>query len=162
MFGKIVFINAIPRSTNFEVEYGLPHDCHAIYTAPNVTIIVQENFREGSEKKPFIKFYGSYEVTTEVRKNGDKIKKITIFNKEKEEIPDEACVDTLLVIVKYGWFETTSKRVAGKTSHDGVFEMHEKETITVYKGEKYPHYTFRVGRDDKDSTDLSLKVAMVW
>ena len=150
MYGKIAFLNDVPCSTKFEVEYGLPQDCHGIYIAPNVKIIVQENFREGSEEKPFINFYGSYEVKSEVSSNGDKIKKITIFNKKKAEIPDDACVDTLLVIIKFGWFDTTAKRIVGKFSFDGVLEMHKGDTVTISKGMYYPKQTFEVIESGKD------------
>ena len=151
MFGKIAFINAIPRSTKFEVEYGLPQSCNGIYTAPNVKIFVKENFRDGSEKKPCISFYGSYEVSGK----GDEIKTISIDNTKKEEIPENAYVDTLLVVIKFGWFETTAKRVAGRYSYDAVLEMHKGDTVTISKGMNYPKQTFEVIESGKE---LFLKI----
>ena len=106
--------------------------------------------KEFSEEKPFINFYGSYEVKSEVSSNGDKIKKITIFNKKKAEIPNDASVDTLLVIIKFGWFDTTAKRIVGKFSFDGVLEMHKGDTVTISKGMYYPKQTFEVIESGKD------------
>ena len=91
-------------------------------------------------------FSGDYSIHQE---QGQKIEKIFI-NNSKAKINKDSNVDTLLVSIEFGWFETTERKVAGQNEYTGVLEMHSGDIVSISKGMNYPkeiYETIKQGND---------------
>ena len=142
MIGKIVRLKALPQSAGFEVLYGLPKDYNAKSTAFSVSICSDDT----KETMPTTIFCGDYSIHQD---QGQEVEKILI-NDSKAKINKDSNVDTLLVIIEFGWFETTARKVAGQNEYTGVLEMHSGDIVSISKGMNYPKETYETIKQCND------------
>ena len=139
MVGKIVRLLGVPMSEEYEVQYGIPETKNGIYKKLQFATIRLDNLSSaGGVEPPFTYFYGNYKI--EDGKDG--YKTILIFNKAKEDLPQDAIEDTLLVIIELSWFDTSAKKIAGKQDYEAILEMHAGDTIYCAKGLNYNKQVF--------------------
>ena len=140
MVGKIVRLLGVPMSEEFEVQYGIPETPKGVFDARFATIKLANlsNSAESGLEPPFTYIYGGY-IVQDLK---DAYKEIIICNKQKEDIPVSAVEDTLLVIIDFGWFETSAKKIAGRFEYEGILEMHAGDVIYISKGLNYIKKTF--------------------
>ena len=142
MIGKIVRLKALPQSTGFEVLYGLPKDFNAKSTTFSVSICSDD----ARKTIPTTIFCGDYSIHQE---HGQEIEKILI-NNSNAKINKDSNVDTLLVIIEFGWFETSARKVAGQNKYAGVLEMHSGDIVSISKGMNYPKETYEAVQQGND------------